>query len=71
MATGKITRIVRDRGFGFIQPEGSTQEVFFHKTSLESGSVEELNEGTVVEFESEPDPKQPNRNRAAKVRPSS
>ena len=71
MATGKITRIVRDRGFGFIQPEGSTQEVFFHKTSLESGSFEELNEGTVVEFESEPDPKQPNRSRAAKVRPTS
>jgi CspA family cold shock protein len=71
MATGKITRIVRDRGFGFIQPEGSSQEVFFHKTSLESGSFEELNEGTVVEFESEPDPKQPNRSRAAKVRPSS
>ena len=71
MATGKITRIVRDRGFGFIQPEGSTQEVFFHKSSLESGSFEELNEGTTVEFESEPDPKQPNRSRAAKVRPSS
>jgi len=30
-----------------------------------------LKEGAAVEFESEPDPKQPNRSRAAKVRPSS
>ena len=32
MATGKITRLVRDRGFGFIQPEGATQEILFHSS---------------------------------------
>jgi cold shock protein len=70
MTTGKITRIVRDRGFGFIKAEDSSEEIFFHRSALENGSFEELNEGATVEFESEPDPKQPNRSRAAKVRSS-
>ena len=70
MATGIIKRLVRDRGFGFIQPEGSSEELFFHKSALESGTFEELNEGGTVEFESQPDPKRPERNQAAKVRPA-
>ena len=70
MTTGKITRIVRDRGFGFIKAEDSSEEIFVHRSALENGSFEELNEGATVEFESEPDPKQPNRSRAAKVRSS-
>ena len=70
MAKGTIKRIVRDRGFGFIQPEGSSEELFFHKSALESGSFEELTEGGTVEFEAEPDPKRPDRNQAARVRPA-
>ena len=71
MATGTIKRIVRDRGYGFIQPEGSTEELFFHKSALESGSFDELAEGGTVEFETEPDPRRPERTQAAKVRPTS
>jgi len=70
MATGTIKRIVRDRGFGFIQPEGSSEELFFHKSALESGSFEALTEGGTVEFEAQPDPKRPDRNQAVKVRPA-
>ena len=68
MATGTITRIVRDRGFGFIQPDGATEEVFFHSSAVEQPTFDELNEGQKVEFESEPDPRQPQRSRAAHVR---
>ncbi|MEX2159622.1 MAG: cold shock domain-containing protein [Dehalococcoidia bacterium] len=68
MATGNITRIVRDRGFGFIQPAGGTEEVFFHSSVVEQPTFDELNEGQTVEFDIEPDPKQPNRSRAARVR---
>ena len=71
MATGKITRIVRDRGFGFIQPEGAGQEVFFHSSSVQDAAFDSLNEGEDVEFEQEADPRQPNRSRAANVRRSS
>jgi CspA family cold shock protein len=68
MATGNITRIVRDRGFGFIQTSDSTDEVFFHSSSLEGAVFDNLNEGQKVEFDIQPDPKQPNRSRAANVR---
>lgn len=68
MTTGSITRIIRDKGFGFIQPDGATQEVFFHSSSVEQPTFDELNEGQKVEFETEPDPKQPQRSRAAHVK---
>ena len=68
MATGTITRLVRDRGFGFIQVEGRTDEVFFHTSSVEQPTFDELNEGQKVEFEVEPDPRQPQRSRASHVK---
>lgn len=68
MATGTITRLVRDRGFGFIQVEGRTEEVFFHTSSVEQPTFDELNEGQKVEFEVEPDPRQPQRSRASHVK---
>lgn len=68
MATGTITRIVRDRGFGFIQPDGATAEVFFHSSAVDQPTFDELNEGQKVEFETEPDPRQPQRSRAVNVR---
>jgi CspA family cold shock protein len=67
LATGKITRLVRDRGFGFIQLDGSSDEVFFHSSVVEQTTFDELNEGQQVSFETEPDPRQPNRSRAAHV----
>ncbi|MPZ48694.1 MAG: hypothetical protein GEU75_05170 [Dehalococcoidia bacterium] len=67
MATGKITRLVKDRGFGFIQT-GDNQEVFFHTTSLPAGQFDELREGQNLEFDVEPDPRDPRRSRAANVR---
>ncbi|MCH8850870.1 MAG: cold shock domain-containing protein [Chloroflexi bacterium] len=68
MTTGSITRIVSDRGFGFIKAADSTEEVFFHSSSVDEPTFDELREGQTVEFEVEADPKQPNRNRAAHVR---
>ena len=68
MTTGIIRRIVRDRGFGFIQPDGATEEVFFHSSSVEQPTFDELNEGQQVEFETEQDPRQPQRSRASHVR---
>ena len=41
MATGKIARIVRDRGFGFIKPDGGTEDVFFHSSSVEQPTFDD------------------------------
>ena len=65
---GKIVRLVRDRGFGFIRNEDG-QEIFFHATGLLEGSFETLNEGGSVEYDVESDPRS-NRDRAVRVRPS-
>lgn len=68
MATGKVTRIVRDRGFGFIQGEDGGNEVFFHTSAVQSPTFDEMNEGDSVEYDVEQDPRQPNRSRAANVK---
>ena len=68
MATGSISRIVRDRGFGFIKPDDGTSDIFFHSSSIADGAFDDLQEGQAVEFDSEPDPKQPDRVRAKQVR---
>ncbi len=68
MATGQIKRLVRDRGFGFIRPEGASEDIFFHSSAMQGGIFDQLNEGQSVEFEREADPRDPNRSRAINVR---
>lgn len=71
MATGKITALRFDRGFGFISPENAPaggSDVFFHNSSVASGSFDDLREGDAVEFEVQPDPRDSSRSRAANVK---
>ena len=68
MATGQINRLVRDRGFGFIRPEGASEDIFFHSSALQGGIFDQLNEGQTVEFDREADPRDPKRSRAINVR---
>lgn len=70
MATGKIKSLVKDRGFGFIQMEGGSSDVFFHHTSVVGGDLDSLREGQTVEFDVEPDPRDPRRSRASNVKGS-
>ena len=67
MPTGQIKNIVRDRGFGFIQETGTSEEIFFHSSALPAGVFDQLKEGQHVEFEKGPDPRDPHRMRAANV----
>ncbi|HEV2124292.1 MAG TPA: cold shock domain-containing protein [Chloroflexota bacterium] len=55
MATGTIVRVVRDRGFGFIQAEDG-KEIFFHATGVTGNTpFDYLNEGQRVSFDKEQD----------------
>lgn len=65
MHKGKIKKLIRDRGFGFISDEDG-REVFFHQSSIVDGKFDALNEEQEVEFEVEKSPKGP---RAINVRP--
>lgn len=46
---GRIKKMVRDRGFGFIRGEDG-KEVFFHRSGLNAGDYDALNEGDSVEY---------------------
>jgi CspA family cold shock protein len=48
MAEGKIKRLT-DKGFGFIDV-GSSKDLFFHSSSVEGGSFDDLREGQRVTF---------------------
>ncbi|MFC1590099.1 cold-shock protein [Candidatus Omnitrophota bacterium] len=52
MHRGKIKRLVRNRGFGFIDDTDGRQ-IFFHQDSLVEGSFDSLNEEQELEFEVE------------------
>jgi len=52
MATGKIKKLVRERGFGFIQGSDGA-ELFFHRSALQGEGFDSLAEGQAVEYDVE------------------
>ena len=71
MASGTIASL-RDKGFGFIMPDGATgrADLFFHSTAVTGTTFDQLREGQRVSFEEEPDSRDPSRRRAVNVRAS-
>ena len=65
MPQGTIKKLVRDKGFGFI--EGERGDIFFHHTALVGTTIENLQEGQLVEYEEGSGPKGP---RAENVKPA-
>ena len=68
VTNGRIKSLLPDRGFGFIEEAGTSQDIFFHNSSMEPGAFEQAKEGQSVEFEKAPDPRDPKRVRATNVR---
>jgi cold shock protein len=64
MHKGKIKRLVRDRGFGFIS-DTDGREIFFHQSGVLEMAFNSLSEDQQVEFEVEKADKGP---RAISVR---
>jgi CspA family cold shock protein len=46
---GRIKKLVRERGFGFVRGDDG-KEVFFHRSGLGSTDYDSLSEGDVVEY---------------------
>ncbi len=61
---GKVKKLIRDRGFGFITAEDGT-EVFFHRSDLLEADFDTMEEGADVKFDLETGAKGP---RAVKVK---
>jgi len=58
MHTGKVKKLIRDRGFGFID-DTDGREIFFHRSSVLDMKFEDLSEEQKVTFEIENSPKGP------------
>ncbi len=56
--TGTITKIVPDRGFGFIR-DAEGREYFFHRSAVRDTPFTDLTEGGTVEFDAVNTPKGP------------
>jgi len=49
MPEGTIKKLIADKGFGFIAGDGD--DLFFHHSEVQGGSIEDLNEGQAVQYE--------------------
>ena len=52
MTTGTVKFYNVQKGFGFIQPNDGSKDVFVHATALERAGMRDLSEGQTVHFDS-------------------
>ncbi|MGO1319135.1 MAG: cold-shock protein [Galactobacter sp.] len=57
MATGTVKWFNPDKGFGFIAPDDSSDDLFAHFSAIQSNGFRTLDEGQRVEFEVAQGPK--------------
>jgi cold shock protein len=51
MATGTVKWFNASKGFGFIQPDDGSKDVFVHISAVQGAGLSTLNEGQKVQFE--------------------
>ena len=57
MAIGVVKWFNSTKGFGFIQPEDGTSDVFVHISAVERAGMGNLQEGQKVSYEAVTDPR--------------
>ncbi|WP_114391995.1 cold-shock protein [Oleisolibacter albus] len=57
MATGTVKWFNTTKGYGFIQPEDGTADVFVHISAVERSGLSDLREGQKLSFDTERDPR--------------
>ncbi|MBL9034803.1 MAG: cold-shock protein [Rhodospirillaceae bacterium] len=51
MSSGKVKWFNAQKGFGFIQPDGGSKDVFVHISAVERAGIGHLTEGQSVSFD--------------------
>jgi CspA family cold shock protein len=59
MTKGTVKWFNDAKGYGFIQMEGSDQDIFVHHTSIQAEGFRTLNQGEEVQFDLTSGPKGP------------
>jgi len=57
MPKGKVKWFSDAKGYGFIQQEDDSPDIFVHYSEIDGGGFRSLQEGIVVEFEIQQGPK--------------
>lgn len=57
MATGTVKWFNPTKGFGFIQPDDGSQDVFMHISAVERAGIGNPSEGQRLSYEVQRDPK--------------
>ncbi len=53
MANGTVKWFNATKGFGFIEPEGGSKDVFVHISAVERSGLQGLNDGQKITFDVE------------------
>ena len=67
MCHGTVKWFNAEKGYGFIANEEGGEDVFVHFSAIVAEVYRRLKEGQTVTFETEPDPKNPEKLRAVNV----
>ncbi len=57
MSMGTVKWFNATKGFGFIQPDDGSKDVFVHISAVERAGLSDLKEGQKVSYEEKMDPK--------------
>ena len=57
MMNGTVKFYNTQKGYGFIQPDDGSKDVFVHATALERAGIQGLREGQKVKFDTQNDPR--------------
>ena len=52
---GTVKFFNQAKGYGFIAPDGGGKDVFVHITAVQRSGIPQLDEGTKISFEIQPD----------------
>lgn len=55
MTNGTVKFYNDQKGYGFIQPDDGSKDVFVHATALERAGIRILTEGQKVSYDTQPD----------------